>query len=218
VAQKVTAVSDITTRRLPGFAPSYEGLVLVRILKKGEAGMTSVVEQNSYATNSIASGDEVRALNGLIVSVLDNVDECRRAVFALEQQVAALQHRLHNRMQAVEQLQARVRELGGEPAATHSVLAAALANLLTVHQPYTRNRKEDLLQDVERGEQSLKVQFNHCLTTKPLSPVSRECVSSALHCVLSERNRKADGWSPQGIITAPNPLPPSLSASIQAFG
>jgi uncharacterized protein (TIGR02284 family) len=178
--------------------------------------MTSVSEQNPNAAVSDASAKEVRALNGLIVSVLDNVDECRRAVFALEQHVATLQRRLYSRMQAVEQLQSRVREMGAEPANTHSTLAEAFAMLLAIREPFTRNRKEDLLQDVERGEQALKVQFRHCLSAPSLSAATRDCVNNALDCVVSETNRKSDGWSSQYEASVPPlPLPPTLTASFE---
>jgi len=89
--------------------------------------------------------------------------------------------------------------------------------LLAIREPFTRNRKEDLLQDVERGEQALKVQFRHCLSAQPLSPESRDCVSNALNCVLSEPNRRTDGWSSQNVITSPSPLPPTLTGSFEAL-
>ncbi len=177
--------------------------------------MTFVSEPNSYATINDASIQEARALNGLIVSVLDNVDECRRAVFALEQHAATLQRRLYKRAQAVEQLQTRVRELGAEPATTHSILAAAFATLLTLREPFTRNRQEDLLEDVERGEQALKAQFKHCLSSQSLSADGRACVNHALDCMLSERNRNNDGRAAQSVVRAPSPLPPPLATSLE---
>jgi uncharacterized protein (TIGR02284 family) len=139
---------------------------------------------------------EIKAINGLIVSVLDNVDEYRRAIFALEQRLDTLQRGVYNRVQLVEQLQARVRTLGGQPATTRSTLAAALGTLLAVRTPFVKDHEQELMRDIERGEQSIKKQFQACLVNSRLSETARRYLGEAQQRIGSDWTKPAaDGWN-----------------------
>ena len=152
--------------------------------------------------NAENSAAEVRALNGLIVGILDNIDDFRRAIFAIEQHAAILQRRLHSRLQAVEQLQCRVRAIGGEPATTRSTLATAFARLLAAREPLARNHREEVLRDVDRGDEAVKRQFQHCLASERWFGHGKQCVHEVLEAIMADRLRNVESWSPHNAMVA----------------
>jgi hypothetical protein len=158
-------------------------------------------------TDIPALNHDVAALNQLVVAVLDNADEYRRAIFAIEQLLDSLQHGLYNRAQAAEQIQCQVRALGALPATTPSSLAAAFAARLTMRLPFAKDRHEDLLHDMTRGEATLRTQFEYHLAGARLSGSSRECVMAAFDKLTTARstpseNRTTD-VTPRGL---PSPI------------
>ncbi|MBC7982669.1 MAG: PA2169 family four-helix-bundle protein [Candidatus Obscuribacterales bacterium] len=137
---------------------------------------------------------ELRVLNQLIVSTLDNVDEYRRAVAMVEGQLNTLRRRVLDRTHAVERLQRQVRTLGGQPATSRSTLAAAFASLLSMRHRFLKD-DENLVQDAERGDHYLKRQFQSYLGDNLLSATARESISDAYdYCAALEP--PAETWSP----------------------
>src|SRR5262245_29733138 len=84
-------------------------------------------------------GADVRVVDRLIVATLDNSDEYRRAIFAIEQQLCSLQAQLAARTQSIEQMQRHVRSLGAEPAVARSSLASAFATVLNARVIYRKD-------------------------------------------------------------------------------
>jgi len=145
---------------------------------------------------------EAQLINSVIESLLDNADEYRRAVFGLEQLLDTLQGRLYARMQALEQLQAHVSSLGVKPVTTRSALGAAFASLLSAPQLFSRNHQQDLMQDVDRGERTLRMLFKRCLGDKRLSAASRDCVSKTIEQLSIDQYRPAELRSSHGLGSA----------------
>ncbi|HTE41606.1 MAG TPA: DUF2383 domain-containing protein [Steroidobacteraceae bacterium] len=160
----------------------------------------------------IDTSNEVRLLNSLIVSTLDNVDEYRRAVFLAEQQLAALQRRIFVRTHAVERMQRHVRALGAQPAANRSCLASAFASLLSERLLIREQDQEQLLLDATRGEQRLKRQFEASRNAPILSEATRTIVDGVHQTIVAERvdsdTDRADSDDQSWGVT----LPPSVAA------
>jgi hypothetical protein len=135
---------------------------------------------------------EAHLINSIIESLLDNADEYRRAIFGLEQLLDTLQCRLYNRVHALEQLQAHVASLGSKPVTTRSTLGAAFASLLASAQLFSRTHQQDLMQDVDRGERTLKMLLKRCLADKRLSTAGRECVTRTIDQLSIDQYRPAE--------------------------
>lgn len=135
------------------------------------------------STPNDTSSAEIAALNGAIVALLDNVDEYRRATFALEHRLQEYQQRIHLRMLAVEQLQTRVRQLGGSPAATRSVLASIFAGILALRPHLMRNEEKDLIEDAERGEASVLCYLRGVLAKLHFSDSTRTLLREAMEWI-----------------------------------
>lgn len=159
---------------------------------------------------------EIRTLNGLIVGTLDNIDEYRRAIFALEQRLDTFQRGVYNRMQAVEHLQSRVRALGGQPATTRSTLAAAFAALLAVRHPFVKDHEKELIHDVERGTAALHRQFKACLGGSGLSETGRHYVDEAFERMAADR-KSVDSWNAHCNIATSSSLQPPLAGGSAAL-
>jgi len=158
----------------------------------------------SAAVDGPAASD-THTVNGLIVGLLDNIDEHRRAIFAVEQRLNRMQRQLYVRVQAVEQLQAYVRALGAQPATMRSTLGAAFAARLAC-QPRLASNERELMQDAERGELTLRRQMENCLSKGQLSESGRRCVVEVLKEIDSDVNKTSgkttSGWDPQQILAA----------------
>jgi hypothetical protein len=161
---------------------------------------------------------EISALNKLVVAVLDNADEYRRAIFGVEQLLDSLQHGLYNRVQAAEQLQARVRALGAEPATSLSTLAAVFAARLNIQGTFAKDRPEDLLQDAARGEAALRLLFKKQLSVARLSLGSRECVRQAITQISADRTTTADKWDPFEVVSPRALMTPVVNLCAHAAG
>ena len=139
------------------------------------------------------SAYDIRVLNGLIVSVLDNVDEYRRAIFSIEQRLNTLQRRVYSRMLAVERLQRVVRGLGGVPATERSKLAVAFAAILS-NRALPVIDDDHVLRDAQRGEVALQRQFEACLANCLVSMEARQAAGSALESCTHETEPAQPGW------------------------
>jgi hypothetical protein len=175
-----------------------------------------------FNSGSIAldAAHEAQAINGIIASMLDNLgwtiwagqfgldnlDEYRRAIFGLEELLDTLQCWLYNRVQALEQLQNHVRELGAQPRTTRSVLGAAFAAMLTAPRLLSPNQREDLMLDVDRGERAARALLNQSLKYVRLSFRTRDCISKTSEQLCFERCRPVDLPSAHSITPTRNPL------------
>lgn len=144
------------------------------------------------------TANEVRALNALIVSLLDHIEEHRRAIFAVESRVNWMQRRLFYRISAVEHLQDYVRNLGALPATERSPLAAAVAAKLSC-EPYAKNRERELIEDTARSESSLRRQIDSCMSRGRLSESGKACVAKVLHKMDADKE-KSDVWSARSLL------------------
>jgi len=186
---------------------------LSAIALDANAGDSSSIESGAALGMPLENAHEARLINGIVESLLDNADEYRRAIFGLEQLLDTMQCRLYNRVQALEQLQAHVTSLGSKPVTTRSALGAAFASLLSSSHLFSRNHQQDLMQDIDRGERSLKMLFKQCLTDKRLSSAGRDCVSKAIDQLSVDQCRPAELWSSQSMVVAHGkPLQAIMSA------
>jgi hypothetical protein len=137
----------------------------------------NVIDETGLVDSQLLNAShEVHLINSIVESLLDNADEYRRAIFGLEQLLDTLQCRLYNRVHAIEQLQSHVASFGSKPVTTRSKLGAAFASLLSSPQLLPRNHQQDLMQDIDRGERTLKILFQRCLADKCTSAAGRERV------------------------------------------
>jgi uncharacterized protein (TIGR02284 family) len=128
---------------------------------------------------------DIRVLNDLIETTLDSAEgyaeaarETRSTRFSLAFQTRATERRL-----LASRLQQRVEALGGSPEDEGSVLASA-------HRMFTNLRKSlhddnAVIDEVERGEDHLKHQFEDAMDDADVSPPTHALIAEAYRSVNS---------------------------------
>jgi uncharacterized protein (TIGR02284 family) len=128
----------------------------------------------------------VATLNSLIATTLDSIDGYRKA--ADETNAAGFRDiflsRANERQAVVANLQAKVRELGGEPEDDGTVLASAHRAFLGLRDKLTGDRDDDaVIAEVERGEDHIKSKFESALADSDLDPAVRQLIQTSFASV-----------------------------------
>lgn len=128
----------------------------------------------------------VGTLNSLIATTLDSVDGYRKA--ANETNAARFKDiflsRANERQAIVGNLQAKVRELGGNPEDDGTVLASAHRAFLGLRDALTGDQDDSaVVAEVERGEDHIKAKFESALKDDELDPTVRHLIQTCFSSV-----------------------------------
>lgn len=121
---------------------------------------------------------EVDTLNDLIKTTIDSVDGYRSAAEDAEnsQYRSIFFDRANERSAVADQLQAYVRELGGEPTTDGSISAGAHRAFMGLKSAITGNDDKAVVAEVERGEDFIKHKFEEAMSDSDISPETRSVI------------------------------------------
>ena len=128
---------------------------------------------------------ETTTLNTLIATLIDSIngyeDAASNADGSKFQQL--FRERAGERQQAVEELRAEVRRLGGNPEDDGSFMGKTHQRFLDLKAAVTGRDDQAIINEVERGEDYLKAKFETALEKGELSGESRSAVERAYQSV-----------------------------------
>jgi uncharacterized protein (TIGR02284 family) len=108
----------------------------------------------------MSHSDDITVLNTLIATTLDSMKGYNEACEDDDGRYAGLFREMaQERSQTASRLQARVRELGGDPEDDSSTMGALHRGFLNLKQAVTGSDEESLIKEVERGEDYLKEKY-----------------------------------------------------------
>jgi uncharacterized protein (TIGR02284 family) len=127
---------------------------------------------------------DVDVLNGLIETTLDSVNGYEEAAKeARDSSFATLfRARAAERRTLASRLQEEVRRLGGTPEDDGSVMAAAHRQFLEIRNAFSRG-DQAVIDEVERGEDVIKLRYERALADDRVSSDTRNLVSRFLESV-----------------------------------
>lgn len=136
---------------------------------------------------------DIKVLNSLIETTLDSADGYRQAAEDSENPSfrRMFEERSFERRQVTTDLQAKVRELGGEPEDDGTILAAAHRRFLDLKHAL-KHDEEAIVSEVENGEDFIKEKYEEALKDDRLSATAREVVQSAYTSVKTGHDQMRD--------------------------
>lgn len=128
---------------------------------------------------------EVDTLNDLIKTTIDSVDGYRSAAEDAENSEyrSIFFDRANERSAVADQLQAYVRELGGEPNTDGSIVAGAHRAFMGLKTAITGNDDKAVVAEVERGEDVIKHKFEEAMSDSDISPETRVVIDRCYQSV-----------------------------------
>jgi uncharacterized protein (TIGR02284 family) len=128
---------------------------------------------------------EVDTLNDLIKTTIDSVDGYRSAAEDAENSEyrSIFFDRANERSAVADQLQAYVRELGGEPNTDGSIVAGAHRAFMDMKTAITGNDDKAVVAEVERGEDVIKHKFEEAMNDNDISPETRAVIDRCYQSV-----------------------------------
>lgn len=134
---------------------------------------------------------DVTVLNTLITTTIDSAHGFERS--AENADAARFQSMFQEfateRRQCVNDLQARVRQLGGEPADDGSLKADVHRRWLDMKNALTGTGDKSVIEEVERGEDYIKEKYEAALKDDKLSPETRMVITKAYDSVRRGHDR-----------------------------
>lgn len=129
---------------------------------------------------STPNDHDIKVLNGLIETTLDSADGYREAAHETTDPHyrTLFERRAEERRQAVEELQAAVRGLGGDPGSHGSILAKAHRAFLDLKHALLRD-DDSVVGTVESGEQFIASKYERAMHDGDISATTRETVRRA---------------------------------------
>lgn len=136
---------------------------------------------------------DIKVLNSLIETTLDSADGYRQAAEDSENPGfrRLFEERSFERRQVTTDLQAKVRELGGNPEDDGTILAAAHRRFLDLKHA-VKHDEEAIVSEVENGEDFIKEKYERALKDEDLSVAARECIQTAYTSVKSGHDQMRD--------------------------
>ena len=133
---------------------------------------------------------DISVLNSLIETTLDSMkgfadaaEDSNGAHTAFFREMAA------ERSACASQLQARVTVLGGDPEEHSSYTAAAHRGFMNLRQALTGSDERAIIEEVERGEDYIKGQYEAALQDADLTPETRQAIEQAYTSVRKGHDR-----------------------------
>jgi len=162
---------------------------------------------------SATNDHDIRVLNGLIETTLDSADGYREAAKDTEngRYRELFEARGSERQQVASELQATVRQLGGDPEDDGSILAKAHRAFLDVKHALLKD-EQAVVNSVENGEVHIKAKYEHALEDSQVSATTREAIRRAYTSVKTGHDQMRDlKHALQGKGEA-EPIPPTFQA------
>lgn len=137
-----------------------------------------------------ASENDIKALNGLIETLIDSADGFEQSAEATENTSLGTQFRnfASERRRIVERFRARVRQLGGEPEDEGSLLAAAHRRFVDLRSA-VQSGTQAALEEIDRGETYLESRFEAALQSGNLSPETAALIREGWSQARSKHDR-----------------------------
>jgi uncharacterized protein (TIGR02284 family) len=137
---------------------------------------------------------EVDTLNDLIKTTIDSVDGYRSAAEDAENSEyrSIFFDRANERSAVADQLQAYVRELGGEPNTDGSIAAGAHRAFMGLKSAITGNDDKAVVAEVERGEDVIKHKFEEAMSDHDISPETRSVIDRCYKSVKEGHDQMSD--------------------------
>jgi uncharacterized protein (TIGR02284 family) len=131
--------------------------------------------------------DEISTLNTLIATTIDSITGYENSAKDIDNQRFAelFRQRANERQQVVEQLRAEVRRLGGNAEDDGSFMGKTHQRFEDLKAAVTGRDEQAIINEVERGEDYLKDNFETALNGDTLSGESRSVVEQAYQSVRS---------------------------------
>jgi uncharacterized protein (TIGR02284 family) len=138
----------------------------------------------------MSHSDDITVLNTLIATTLDSMKGYNEACEDDDGRYAGLFREMaQERSQTASRLQARVRELGGDPEDDSSTMGALHRGFLNLKQAVTGSDEESLIKEVERGEDYLKEKYEEALKQDELDAGTRAVIEEAYASVRKGHDR-----------------------------
>lgn len=137
---------------------------------------------------------DVRVLNSLITTTIDSADGYRAAAedTTNEQFRKMFIDRANEREAVIAELQQHVREIGGDPETSGSMIAGAHRFFLDMRDALTGSDDKAVVEEVERGEDYIKEKYEVALSDQELSDICRSRVSAAFESVRKGHDQMSD--------------------------
>lgn len=128
--------------------------------------------------------NDISRLNSLITTTIDSVDGYREAASDASSSTfrSIFLDRANERDSVVNELQAEVRNLGGTPDDSGSVLAGAHRVFVNLRDVIAGGDDKAVITEVERGEDHIKAKYEAALADGDLSP---NTITIIQHCYQS---------------------------------
>lgn len=138
----------------------------------------------------MATSDDITVLNTLIATTLDSMKGYNEACEDDDGRYRDMFTEMaRERSETASRLQARVRELGGDPEDDSSTMGAIHRGFLNLKQAVTGSDEESLIKEVERGEDYLKAKYEEALKSDDLDPATRGVIQEAYTSVRKGHDR-----------------------------
>jgi uncharacterized protein (TIGR02284 family) len=140
------------------------------------------------------SSNDIEVLNSLIEVTIDSADGYRRAADDAHNSVfqQIFYARADERDELVEELQAQVRRLGGEPVDDGSLAAGAHRLFVDLRDKISAKDDFGVIAEVERGEDHIKERYEMALQGHDLSAEARQMVTAAQTVVVAGHDQIRD--------------------------
>lgn len=132
----------------------------------------------------------VKVLNGLIERTLDSANGYKEAAEHVDNPAykAMFAQRASKRLELTRELQAEVRSFGGEPKDEQSFVGKAHNKFVGLKDAVTGSSDKGVINEVERGEDVLKAQFQSALDDRDLPPQAQTVVSRLYQSVKTDHD------------------------------
>lgn len=134
---------------------------------------------------------DICVLNGLTMTTLDSMKGCEDAAEDLKDiaYAAMFADFAQDRGQVAAILQAKVRELHGEPEESASVLAAAHRSIINAKRALAGKNDKVIIAEVERGEHHIAAKFEEALMDRDLQPTTIAAIEQGFALVRADQNQ-----------------------------
>ena len=134
---------------------------------------------------------DITVLNSLITTTIDSANGFERSAEDADvpQFVEMFREFAQERRQVVGRLQERVRSLGGTPSDDGSLKADLHRRWVDLRDAISRGGDQEIVEEVERGEDYLKSKYDAALEDRELSPETLALIREAYQSVRAGHDR-----------------------------